>query len=230
MRLLLLPGLDGTGVLFRPLLECLPQGIEPTVISLPNDRALGYPELLEHVSPQIPSNGPFVLLGESFSGPLSILIASQQPRGLAGLILCASFVSNPTALPSSASLLTRAWLFRFTPAFIQAKALLGGYASPSLRSLLSQAHTQVSPHVMAQRVRSVLTVNLSAALSSCTVPLAYLRGQFDHVVPKRNLRRILKSNPHTQVFTVAAPHLVLQVQPQASARAISTFVDSVRAA
>lgn len=46
LRLILLPGLDGSGVLFAPLLRHLPPDVEPVVVRYPPDRALGYEELL----------------------------------------------------------------------------------------------------------------------------------------------------------------------------------------
>ena len=56
----------------------------------PNDDAL-----LEDVRRQVPSNGAFFVLGESFSGPLALRIASENSERVAGLVLCNSFVSSP---------------------------------------------------------------------------------------------------------------------------------------
>ena len=68
LRLVLLPGMDGTGILFEPLLEALPQAWEAEVVQYPPDKALGYEALLDIVERAIPIDGPFVLVGESFSG------------------------------------------------------------------------------------------------------------------------------------------------------------------
>lgn len=46
MNLILLPGMDGTGLLFEPLLEALPGWLEPKVIAYPGHEPLGYAELL----------------------------------------------------------------------------------------------------------------------------------------------------------------------------------------
>ena len=64
--LVLLPGLDGTGLLFQPLIDCLPEDIQPVVVAYPKELQLGYAELLPLVLDSLPP-GPFVLLGESFS-------------------------------------------------------------------------------------------------------------------------------------------------------------------
>jgi hypothetical protein len=39
--LLLLPGMDGTGRMFAPLIARLPASLEPRAIAYPGDRALG---------------------------------------------------------------------------------------------------------------------------------------------------------------------------------------------
>lgn len=226
MRLVLLPGLDGTGVLFRPFVRALPPEIDATVVALPTDEPLDYPDLVRHVSPLLPTNGPYVLLGESFSGPLALFLAASDPPGLRGVILCASFIRNPTFVPAWLRFLAGSWLFRLTPAFVQAKALLGGYSSPELRPLLAEAHGAVSPAVMAGRVRSLLTVDAAEALRAVRAPLGYLQGTRDHVVPPSNLRRIEALRPDLRVYPIDAPHLLLQVRPEEAAKAVSSFVSS----
>ncbi len=78
MTLVLLPGLDGTGLLFGPIVDKLAAGIEPLIVRYPCDVLLGYRELLPLVEEQLPA-GPFVLLGESFSGPLTVMVAGSVP-------------------------------------------------------------------------------------------------------------------------------------------------------
>jgi pimeloyl-ACP methyl ester carboxylesterase len=227
MHLVLLPGLDGTGILFRPFIESLPADIQPVVIPFPGTEALDYPGLVRFVAPRLPRSAPFVLLGESFSGPIALQLAAEPVPGIVGVILCASFVSNPTVIPSFFRHLAGPWLFRFTPAFVQAKALLGGYFSPDLRDLLASAHGIVSAPVMTQRIRSILSVDATPALRATRQPLCYLRGLGDHVVPARNLRRIQAVRPDVQVHLIPAPHLVLQLQPKAAAQAVSSFIASL---
>jgi pimeloyl-ACP methyl ester carboxylesterase len=93
--LVLLPGLDGTGQLFAEFVKVLGPHIDTLVVPYPKDRALGYDELETLVLAALPTAGPFVVLGESFSGPLAIRIAARAPPGLAAVILSASFAKNP---------------------------------------------------------------------------------------------------------------------------------------
>ena len=95
MKLVLLPGMDGTGILFEPFLESLPESISPIVVTYPCDMPLSYAELLQVIEAKLPSAEPFIVLGESFSGPLALRIAASCPPGLKGLVLSASFARNP---------------------------------------------------------------------------------------------------------------------------------------
>jgi len=225
--LVLLPGLDGTGLLFRPLLKALPANIRPIVVSYPTDRILGYEELLPIVLNALPKDAPFVLLGESFGGPLSLLIAASKPKGLKALILCASFVSCPHHfVPTWAAPLVRAFPFRAFPKFAQLKALLGGYANDELQALSDEALSSVDPEVFAHRTREVIRVNVSSALAACDLPILYIQGKYDFVVPSENFKRINRIKSAVQFVQIPAPHMVLQTQPELAADAINKFVEN----
>ena len=226
VSLVLLPGLDGSGVLFRPLLRALPASIPAQVITYPADQPLDYEALLPRVMDALPSAAPFVLLGESFSGPLALRVAALRPAGLVGVVLCASFYRSPHPyLPGWVRGLAQPWLLRLAPQFVQAKALLGGYQTPDLRLLLGEAHARVTPGVLACRLRAVLSVNAAEALAQCPVPLLYLRGTRDFVVPRWNSTDIARLLPSATIHPVAAPHMVLQTQPQLAATALAQFIE-----
>ena len=226
--LVLLPGLDGTGLLFRPLLAALPPRCDPRVVAYPVGDSASYEEALPRVLEALPRSGRFVMLSESYSGPLALKAAALQPDGLAGVVLCATFVSNPQRLVSRRLAgLVRPWLFRWFPTFTQVKALLGGYATPELRLLSRDALSKVEPSVLAARVRSILAVDVEAELRDCAVPVLYLRGERDRVVPLRNLRRMQQLLPSMEVSVLPAPHLVLQTQPVLAAKRIVQFLDDL---
>jgi pimeloyl-[acyl-carrier protein] methyl ester esterase len=91
----LLPGLDGTGKLFAEFVQHLRPNVDPMIISYPKDQPLGYDELEALVLAALPQDRPFVLLGESFSGPIAMRIGARSPAGLVAVILCGTFAKNP---------------------------------------------------------------------------------------------------------------------------------------
>ena len=65
-RLVLLPGLDGTGRLFVPLRRQLAQSYEIDVVSYPSEVERSYDELALEVAKSLPTKSPFVLVAELF--------------------------------------------------------------------------------------------------------------------------------------------------------------------
>ncbi|WP_437850665.1 alpha/beta fold hydrolase [Sorangium sp. So ce363] len=226
LRLLLLPGLDGTGALFEPFLSTLSADIAPEVVSYPADRALDYDALEELVAARLPADGPYALLGESFSGPLALRLACRSAGQLVGVVLVATFVTNPVwPVPPLARHLVGPWLFRRrAPELVSRHYLVGADASAAWLERVAANVETVDPAVMAARVREVLSVDARAALQGCAAPLLYLGAAGDTLVPPRVLRELRRMRPDLECVTVDAPHLVLQLAPEASARAIEGFL------
>jgi pimeloyl-[acyl-carrier protein] methyl ester esterase len=61
-KLVLLPGLDGTGALFKDFVEALSGSVETEVVRYPTDVFLSYTELMSYVRAVIPISGPYLLL------------------------------------------------------------------------------------------------------------------------------------------------------------------------
>lgn len=223
--LVLLPGLDGTGVMFRPLLKQLPPHISAVVVNYRRDEPLGYAELLPLVLDALPRDRPFALLGESFGGPLAVRAAAARPDGLRAVILCASFVSCPHPIvPRWAASLVPDLPFRVFAQLSRLKALLGGYSSGELRALSREALSSVRADVLAHRTREAIRVDVSRELAALDVPLLYVQGRRDLVVPGGNLKRIQRIKPTVRVAQLPAPHMVLQTQAERAAAAIVEFI------
>jgi pimeloyl-[acyl-carrier protein] methyl ester esterase len=225
ITLVLLPGLDGSGVAFRPLLAALPVWIHAQVHSYSGTSPAGYAELLPALLANLPTEPPFALLGESFSGPLALMGAATNPPGLRAVVLCASFVRNPLPwLPRWAAGLIGPLPFRFYPVVVALKRWFGRFSTPELRALLGEAVSHVDRRVLAARVRALLRADASAELRGCPAPILYLAGSHDCLVPRRNLRLIQRLRPDVEVAWIDAPHVVLQVRPEPSAAVIAAFL------
>jgi len=176
----------------------------------------------------LPQSDPFILLGESFSGPLAVMIAAGRPKNMVGLILCASFLTRPWRFVGPViPILARGPVFNLYMPYKRIRARLGGYSTPERRALIEQMHKWVPPHVFASRVRMVFKVDAREALRSCEAPMLYLKAANDMVVPGRNLRVIQRIKPDIQVVTIGSSHMVLQRHPVEAAEAISAFASSL---
>jgi pimeloyl-[acyl-carrier protein] methyl ester esterase len=223
VRLILLPGLDGAGLAFGPLLKLLPSFIQPTVVTYPKDQVMGYQQLLPFVMGMLP-NDPFVLLGESFSSPLSITIAALRPPGLRGLILSSAFARNPIWLaPNWLAPLTRPFIFRLYNPYIRLKVWWRG-GGPSGQARLA-AISGLLPEVVANRARSALLVNVLEKLPAVQTPVMYIRGDRDKLVHSRCLTEMAECMPTMRVVRIDGGHCVLRSQAELAAAAIAEFVE-----
>jgi len=226
--LILLPGFDGTGLLFAPLQQALDPHFETTVISYPTDRALGYDDLCDHVGRELPDR-EFAIVAESFSGPIALEIANRKPKGLKAVILSASFVKNPRPiLLRVATFLVGLWPPQPTiPAWVIRALLLGRNASAERCRELQELQRIVDPSVIAYRLREIVRVNAIAALRNCSVPLFYLNATEDQILGKEALRTLARARPDMTVFHVPGPHLLLQASPDLCACHIGVALNDV---
>ena len=77
MQLILLPGLDSTGNLFRQFIHALPPDLETQVVCYPATGDQRYATLLDYVRHRLPLTHPSA---ESFSGPLAYALATDDRR------------------------------------------------------------------------------------------------------------------------------------------------------
>jgi pimeloyl-ACP methyl ester carboxylesterase len=228
LTIVLLPGMDGTGQLFKPFIDALTGKFAVQVVQYPTLGALGYDELEAIARRYLPSTGKFVVLGESFSGPIAISIAASRPQGLVGLVLCCTFARNP--LPALAILkpILGALPVKLAPLGVLSYLLLGKFATPALRSALSSALAQVSASAFRERVKAVFASDVSSKLKTVAVPVLYLRAKHDRVVPPSASKHIAQVLPSAQVVGIEAPHFLLQAAPNAAACVIGTFMHAVQ--
>lgn len=220
LKLILLPGMDGTGELFQPFLEAFPNAYSAQVIHYPTDRALHYEALSNVVRSALPEREDYIILAESFSGPIAIMLAAEARPNLKGLILCCTFARNPRPLLSKAAMLVAGT--RIPPAMISF-ALLGRFGGTSLRNALARAVGQVSPAVIRERMRAAITVDVSSRLAGISVPSLYLRASQDRLVPSSASAHIEALMPNMKIVEIAAPHALLQAAPDDAARAVVAF-------
>jgi pimeloyl-ACP methyl ester carboxylesterase len=211
-RLVLLPGLDGTGNLFAPFVEALPEGLEGQIVRYPASHILSSSELAQLLKSATAGSGPFVLLAESFSSPLAIEWAATNPQNLRGLVICAGFASSPIPswLRAVCSFLAPV-CFLVTPPPTAVKLLLVGADPPTgMVAAVQSAISSVKANVLIARLRSVLACDVRLALSRVTVPMLFVQPRQDRLVDGTMLEEMRRIKPSAVVEAIDGPHLLLQ--------------------
>jgi pimeloyl-ACP methyl ester carboxylesterase len=222
-----LPGLDGTGRFFAPLVSALSPKLVAQVVAYPAEEPMGYGELEQRVREVLPRHEPFVLVAESFSGPIAVALAASPPKGLKGIVLCATFVRNPVPVLGAFR-----WLVPLLPVWAAPGRLLGWFllgrlSSRSWRTAISSALAVVSTRTIRSRLSAVLSVDVTTSLADAQVPVLYLRATQDRVVPCKAMTLVTETLPAAKVIPIDGPHFLLQARPDAAARAIEQFVASI---
>jgi pimeloyl-[acyl-carrier protein] methyl ester esterase len=225
-KLILLPGLDGTGELFTDFVKALPDGFEAEVVRYPTDRYLLYEQLATFVESAASMAHRFVLVAESFSTPLAIRYAATKPPNLRGIVICAGFVASPARgwRRPFYSLLSRISFSVSMPRFAAKYFIVGLDAPPSLVDSVRAAIASVKPSVLSARVRATLGCDERAALQQVNLPILYLQADQDRLVDQSCREEIQRIRPETTLAVVRGPHLLFQAKPQATADCVANFV------
>lgn len=225
VRLIVLPGLDGTGILSRDIADALPSWIDPVVVSYPVDRFLGYDRLAARIAAELPDEGRVAILGESYSGPLAIRITAEFANRVSALVLSSTFARAPVppwvralrflVRPSLAGVVRWRPLVRFV--------LLNGVPSERVGPVLD-AIRAVRLSVVADRLCEVAEVDVRDMLRGLAVPTLVLGGRADRVVPRWATLEMVESIGDCRFVELDAPHLLLYTAPERAASVIAEFL------
>jgi pimeloyl-ACP methyl ester carboxylesterase len=213
--------MDGTGDLFADFIAAAPPGFPVLPLKLPSTGPQTYPALARWALPRLPS-APVLLVAESFSGPLAILLA-EQCASVIGVVLCATFVEAP--LPGFLAA-TSAVLFRIPPPLALLRFFMTG-KDHSLAVALRKAMTSLDREALAGRIDEALHVDAAAAFSRLSQPILYLRATHDRIVPRACGERVLALKPSARLAEIQGPHLLLQTRPTEAWRHIRLFLEAV---
>ena len=226
-RIILLPGLDGTGDLLVPLLAAASRDLSIRVISYPLDEPLTYDDLLKIIEVQLADEPQMILIAESYSGPLSVRYAAANPQRVQALVLCASFIRSP--VPSWLRIFASSILFRLPlPNFAIRHFLLGCDASYELVQTVKRAIRKVRPRVLARRIQDVFDVDCAEPLKNCRVPILYLAAAQDALVRRSSVDSIREIRPDISIRTIDGPHLLLQRHPHEALQEIERFLAEIQ--
>jgi pimeloyl-[acyl-carrier protein] methyl ester esterase len=228
-RLVLLPGMDGTGELFSDFMKMMPRPTHIQTLCYPADASPSYGQLLKMVQFMVPASEPYFLLAESYSTPLAIQFAATNPPNLKGLILCAGFATNPIRgwRKLLASLIPPLAFLIPLPKMAMSRLLLGPDAPESLHASVRAAIRSVKPAVLTERLLQILEVDARPVLSQVSVPILYIQGAQDRLVNASSFTEIRAIRPQTKIVRIDGPHLIVQREPGQCAKAVAEFIETI---
>jgi len=228
-HMVFMPGLDGTGLSFEPLLPFLSANTKITIIRYPTDKLLSFEETVECAAAQIPAGNSPLVIAESFSGPVAIQMIGSGRIKAKALILCATFARSPRPF------VWRIMRFLRLPLLIRPdmpkrffKIVIGDdKLIAELLPLWKKVHANVPARVMDHRLKIINQIDVTKWLKNLPVPCCYLQATNDRIVPSSCIEDIKKCASLLEVKRINAPHFILQAQPKECLNAIEEFVSSI---
>ncbi|MBS8226082.1 alpha/beta fold hydrolase [Vannielia litorea] len=226
VRLVVMPGLDGTGLLLKDFAEAMGKRCPVEVLRYPPEMT-GYDALAPWVLARLPE-GPHVLLAESFSGPLAVEVAKARPGGLKGVIFLASFIRAPMPVPGVAADVLKTMPLN-APVM---QALLRPFTTgigvgAAVTEAFRAALEEVPPATIAGRLRQVLDTDLRDDLAALHVPHACISARNDRLVPPGRANELCRGACH--VARLEGPHFLAQVHPEEVAQAVVACLEAMQA-
>ena len=219
----LLPGLDGTGRLYSRLVTDLSDDFDVRILDYPVDAFDGYEALAEALALRLPRDRSFLIVAESYAGPLTVLLAAARPSGLVGLVIAASFLRKPIAQAGLLSRILRFLPMSVTPPLPVLEAvLMGGWHDAEVRRELESSLRLVEPSVLKARLMATLRVDVREEFQRITVPVLYLRASRDRLLQSGVEKDF--AMPGVWRVDIEAPHFVFQAVASEAANAIRNFL------
>lgn len=207
--LILLPGTDGTGVFFQGLVEALKAFYETKVLSYPQNGDQSYEHLGRHLLSELPTDRDYILVGESFGGPLAIWLATHAAVKPVKLILGATVAASPFSRPGQ-------WIAPLVPLarFIplrkwQIKFMLFNGGHGQWAAQIFEQTRFIDRRTFLARVQSVLRCDMRAALAALSIPVLCLNATQDRLLPLCLPRHYPLQN-NIRIVDLPLPHMIFQ--------------------
>ena len=222
--LILLPGMDGTDVLYGPLRRELPVAFDARPVNYPTDGPCDYDAALREALAEIDRHERCHVVGWSFSGPVALRAAVQRPSVVRTVTLVATFVRRPLPSMDFVGPLLRTPVVGLVRTLRRLPIWLGRSPSDPLRRDKAQIWRRVGARTLAARTRAIRAVDARAELQQVTQPLLYVISSGDRVVPEHNLDEMRALRPDIEVARIDGDHFALYKNARAGAAAIAAFV------
>lgn len=188
---------------------------------------MSFQEHVDFARKQMPRKRPFVLLAESFSGPIGLQLIAEPPANLVGVLFVATFARHPSPflLDVGRYLPPRFLLTLFSKTPIGKFFGLSGASSAAV-AIFQNALKTVKLDVLANRLK-ILSELPPPPETAFSGPCLYLQASADRLVPSRAVAPLQQLLPQLQIEQIRGPHVILLAHPESGAQLISNFITSL---
>jgi pimeloyl-ACP methyl ester carboxylesterase len=218
----LLPGLHGSTAMFSSFVALAPPWARCLPVALPTLGDQSFDGLAATIEAELKRLEGFVLVAESYSGPIGARLAARLGQKVALLVLCNPLVEVGFQLP--AGLAASVVASRVMPVWTAAHTLAGGDRALG-RTVLEEVRS-LPKEILRGRLNAAFSATASELSSYLVAPLLTILGTRDRLISLGRARHVCSKVPCCTVVELDAPHLVVQTKPAEVWDAISDEFES----
>ncbi len=205
-----MPGLDGTGKLFSPIIPLLEAHFELTVVTYPD--LASFNDYVDCAQNQLPPTPGYSLLAESFSGPVAIAIMANRPDQVGPSVLCATFARSPLVALNRMANQVPSGTFSIGALsdFCLEISDVDTEDFSETQPLPINVTEQLDGAVLKHKISVLSRIDVSALLPQVAAPILQLHGLQDRVVSAGDAQMIERNLPSVRRVDIDGPHLLLQ--------------------
>ena len=225
-KIVLLPGLDGTGRLFLPLLSCVDDPSSLLVVRY-QDLPADLDQLTEQAEAMIPEGQAVILIAESFSSLVALRLLERGKLQIAGILFFAGFARAPCPLLLNLARFVPATLIKIfsTNPLLVRLFFLTNKMPLSVFDLYLDVVRGLPSEVLKDRIRLLHGAKNLPSIRT-DIPFGQLRIRGDLLVSKRSTTDLRTLNPALFIWEVDGTHFFLQTNPEKSLQIIREFCQS----
>lgn len=226
MKIILLPGLDGTGHLFEELMKQLPNDWDTTIYSYDHIDAESFINQAVEISTKI--NNDVFIIAESYSGRVAYELCQLLGARVKGVVFLASFISRPSQMSR---------LTKYIPSFLFRANILSRWALYLVGFSASGSRTRVNPVFeslglankakLNSRLRNIASLHEAVSLIEC--PVTYIKPTIDLLVSNKAITHLESRCTTFKEVEISGGHFIAQSNPIACGKAIRDAFNTIQA-
>lgn len=218
MKIILLPGLDGTGRLFAKLTKNLPENINTEVISYESLEGVTYAKQAAEIAKRFKDTDIYIV-AESYSGPVACELYKLLGSRVKGIVFLASFISAPSLLYKLAGFLPVSLL---SANYLSKKLLyLFGFSLTGGQTLVYPVFASLqTANKRKLKLRLGNIAGLSKQQCELDCPVTYIRPSRDLLVSASAVKYLASMCSSFSQVEIEGGHFIAQSNPVACAKVI----------
>lgn len=225
MNFVLLPGLDGTGILAQPFVDQFSDKKNTEVITYPSDVDNSLGNLAKLTEQKVANKQNCIFIAESFGGLVLLEILRRNKLNPKGIIFLATFGESPK--PKLLTIIKKLPIDYFpwalVPSLFVKLFAVGMDATDQQIQLLKYAIRSVSPKLLASRLRIIADNPMKDIKNSWTTPCLYIQATNDRLVPDRCANWFKKRFTDFTIKPIEGGHFLLHTRIPQCIEAVEDF-------